>query len=232
MLDANGANTTAAAAVLAAAKHVDLSGAMAVVLGATGPVGSRAVRLLATGGAKRARRFTCGAGTGTESVCQTVRTAVPSAEVTPVATGSADETRAVLMGAVDPDRCRHCWRTTRFNRPAAQLSRLGRGDRPERRPAGRPRRRQANRQGRRSVTAPLLRRTRRRRRENENPQGSHPSALHGERSNPRRRGSVCHRAAIRRVLNELTLGRFAQASRRLALARRRQPSRRAAFRRD
>src|SRR3954452_19622193 len=38
LLDANGANTTAAAAVRAAARHLDLQGAPAVVLGATGPV--------------------------------------------------------------------------------------------------------------------------------------------------------------------------------------------------
>src|SRR5688572_12222139 len=47
MLDANGANTTAAAAVLAAEKHVALQGAEATVLAATGPVGQRVVRLLA-----------------------------------------------------------------------------------------------------------------------------------------------------------------------------------------
>jgi len=52
MLDANGANTTAAAAVLAAAKHVALKGAQATVLAATGPVGLRASRLLAHCGAK------------------------------------------------------------------------------------------------------------------------------------------------------------------------------------
>jgi len=51
MLDSNGANTTAAAAVLAAAKHVPLKGAQALVLAATGPVGSRVVRLLAGDGA-------------------------------------------------------------------------------------------------------------------------------------------------------------------------------------
>src|SRR5688572_30077565 len=47
MLDANGANTTAAAAVLAARRHVPLRGALATVLAATGPVGRRVVRLLA-----------------------------------------------------------------------------------------------------------------------------------------------------------------------------------------
>jgi hypothetical protein len=52
MLDPNGANTTAAAAVLAAAKHVPLAGARVVVLGATGPVGQRVVRLLARQGAQ------------------------------------------------------------------------------------------------------------------------------------------------------------------------------------
>jgi hypothetical protein len=46
MLDANGANTTASAAVLAAAAHVPLAGATAMVLAATGPVGQRVARLL------------------------------------------------------------------------------------------------------------------------------------------------------------------------------------------
>ena len=51
MLDANGANTTAAAAVLAAAKHVELSRCRALVLAGTGSVGQRVGRLLATQGA-------------------------------------------------------------------------------------------------------------------------------------------------------------------------------------
>lgn len=51
MLDANGCNTTAAAAVVAAARHVSMSGAKAVVLGGTGPVGRRVAQLLAADGA-------------------------------------------------------------------------------------------------------------------------------------------------------------------------------------
>ena len=51
MLDANGANTTAAAAVLRAARHVELSQTTALVLGGTGPVGQRVARLLARQGA-------------------------------------------------------------------------------------------------------------------------------------------------------------------------------------
>lgn len=51
MLDANGANTTAAAAVLAAGKHLPLAGATVVVLAGTGPVGQRVARLAARQGA-------------------------------------------------------------------------------------------------------------------------------------------------------------------------------------
>lgn len=46
MVDGNGANTTAAAAVLCAARHVDLAATKAIVLGGTGPVGMRVARLL------------------------------------------------------------------------------------------------------------------------------------------------------------------------------------------
>ena len=41
LLDANGANTTAAAAVRAAARHLELKGTPALVPAATGPVGQR-----------------------------------------------------------------------------------------------------------------------------------------------------------------------------------------------
>jgi hypothetical protein len=51
MMDANGSNTTAAAAVICARKHLPLSQTTALVLG-TGPVGVRAARLLAYEGAK------------------------------------------------------------------------------------------------------------------------------------------------------------------------------------
>lgn len=50
MLDGNGSNTTAAAAVLCAARHIDLSTVDALVLG-TGPVGQRVARLLVSAGA-------------------------------------------------------------------------------------------------------------------------------------------------------------------------------------
>src|SRR5436190_5823218 len=50
LLDSNGANTTAAAAVRAAARHVNLDTATSLVLGGTGPVGQRVARPLARPG--------------------------------------------------------------------------------------------------------------------------------------------------------------------------------------
>lgn len=47
MMDSNGCNTTAAAAVASVKKHMPLARSSAVVLGATGPVGLRAAQLLA-----------------------------------------------------------------------------------------------------------------------------------------------------------------------------------------
>ncbi len=50
MLDANGCNTTASAAVRSVEKHISGPGHRALVLGGTGPVGQRAALLLAQGG--------------------------------------------------------------------------------------------------------------------------------------------------------------------------------------
>lgn len=46
MMDSNGSNTTAAAAVIAAGRHLELASARAVVLGGTGPVGQRVAQIL------------------------------------------------------------------------------------------------------------------------------------------------------------------------------------------
>lgn len=94
LMDANGANTTAAAAVLAAGKHVPLRGAVATVLAATGPVGQRAALLLAREGAtvhvaSRSRDKA-------EGVCQAIRERVPGAQLIAYATGNDSETVAAL----------------------------------------------------------------------------------------------------------------------------------------
>ena len=86
MMDSNGSNTTAAAAVLAAGRHLALSGAVAVVLGATGPVGQRAALLLALQGAKvRVASRTLERAQG---ACAGIAKIASGAELTPCETGS------------------------------------------------------------------------------------------------------------------------------------------------
>ncbi|MEL6895262.1 MAG: methylene-tetrahydromethanopterin dehydrogenase N-terminal domain-containing protein [Planctomycetota bacterium] len=52
MMDANGCNTTAAAAVVCAKRHVDFQDAGVLVLGGTGPVGLRVASMAASAGAR------------------------------------------------------------------------------------------------------------------------------------------------------------------------------------
>jgi hypothetical protein len=94
LLDANGANTTAAAAVLAAGRHVSLAGATALVLAGTGPVGQRAARLLARQGA--AVRVASRSLDKARHVCQAIAERVESASLTPAQTLTEGETRAAL----------------------------------------------------------------------------------------------------------------------------------------
>jgi hypothetical protein len=97
LLDANGANTTAAAAVLAAAKHVELRGTIATVLGGTGPVGERAARLLARQGARV--RVASRSLQRADDVCQRIAKQVAEAQLTPLQCTTASETAAALAGA-------------------------------------------------------------------------------------------------------------------------------------
>lgn len=97
MLDSGGANTTAAAAVLVAGKHLDLKDAKATVLAASGPVGSRVVRLLARAGAEVV--VASRDATRAESVCQAVRERAPKAKLTAAATPDAAGTQAALEGS-------------------------------------------------------------------------------------------------------------------------------------
>src|SRR5207237_8378698 len=97
LLDANGANTTAAAAVLAAAKHVELRGATAAVLGGTGPVGQRAARLLARQGA--AVRVCSRTLNRAAEVCSHIAPSVGDAQLTPLQCMSTSDASAALDGA-------------------------------------------------------------------------------------------------------------------------------------
>lgn len=89
MFDGNGSNTTAAAAVLSAARHVALAGSHAVVLGGTGPVGSRIARLIAGQGGHAC--VVSREQSKAETVCQQIRQRLgdkPSGSVT--ALGSSE----------------------------------------------------------------------------------------------------------------------------------------------
>ena len=96
MLDANGANTTSAAAVRAAARHLNLKDVKAVVLGGTGPVGQRVARLLAREGAEV--RVGSRQQAKAAAVCQEILARVPHAKLQPVATASEQEFAAALVG--------------------------------------------------------------------------------------------------------------------------------------
>lgn len=79
MLDANGCNTTAAAAVVTAGKHLDLLATTAAVLGGTGPVGVRVAQMLAASGSRvivLSRRLE-----KAEAVCDRLKKKVPGADL-------------------------------------------------------------------------------------------------------------------------------------------------------
>ena len=89
MMDSNGCNTTAAAAIASARKHLSLADASALVLGATGPVGLRAAELLALENS----RVTLVSRTldRAEAACESVRAKVASARLTPAAASTTEE---------------------------------------------------------------------------------------------------------------------------------------------
>jgi hypothetical protein len=97
MLDANGCNTTASAAVVAASRHQTLAGATAVVLGGTGPVGRRVAELLAGDGADV--RVTSRSLERAQSVCDSIRSKLPQANVRAMASGTAEQTGGALAEA-------------------------------------------------------------------------------------------------------------------------------------
>jgi hypothetical protein len=96
LLDANGANTTAAAAVRAAARHIELSGCAALVLAGTGPVGQRVARLLAREGAHV--RIGSRQAARSAAVCHSLRGVIPGANLEPVATANANELARAVEG--------------------------------------------------------------------------------------------------------------------------------------
>ncbi len=96
MLDSNGSNTTAAAAVRAAVRHMDVSAGNALVLGGTGPVGQRAALLLARIGARV--RIGSRQISRAESVCQLIRSKLPGSKVEAVVTATSADGPKALEG--------------------------------------------------------------------------------------------------------------------------------------
>jgi hypothetical protein len=97
MLDSNGANTTAAAAVLCAKKHGPLSGTTVAVLAATGSVGRRVVRLLAR---EEATVNVASRQLGRAlQVCDEVRKVVPNAMLVARMTDDEESIGEALDGA-------------------------------------------------------------------------------------------------------------------------------------
>jgi hypothetical protein len=97
MLDCNGANTTAAAAVISAGRHLSLGPeTTAVVLGGTGPVGQRVVRMLAREGAEV--RVVSRKMPRAEGVCHRVSQLVSGARLTPHVV-EADDVEPIIAGA-------------------------------------------------------------------------------------------------------------------------------------
>jgi hypothetical protein len=96
MLDSNGSNTTAAAAVRAASKHMDLGQANALVLGGTGPVGQRVARLLARQGAhvRIGSRYVERA----QAVCDAIRAKLPNARLEAAGSASSADGPKALEG--------------------------------------------------------------------------------------------------------------------------------------
>jgi hypothetical protein len=105
LLDANGANTTAAAAVRAAARHLGLPQTRALVLGGTGPVGQRVALLLAREGAEV--RVGSRQQAKAAAVVEALRARVPGARLEPATAGTAadlpealaDRTLVIAAGA-------------------------------------------------------------------------------------------------------------------------------------
>lgn len=97
MMDSNGSNTTAAAAVLAAGRHLDLSQTTALLLGGTGPVGQRAAQIMC--GLAASVRIGTRKIAKAELTCDAVAAQVEGAKVTPHETGNPDALAAAADGA-------------------------------------------------------------------------------------------------------------------------------------
>ena len=96
MLDSNGSNTTAAAAVAKIASSTGLAGKQAVILAGTGPVGQRAAAMLALEGASVT--ITSRSLANAEQACMAVKQRF-GVEITPIAAADFDSRAAAITNA-------------------------------------------------------------------------------------------------------------------------------------
>lgn len=96
MFDPSGANTTAAAAVLSAGRHVDFPETTALVLAGTGPVGRRVARLLACEGAKV--RVGSRALDRAQTVCDVIEASIGGGQLSAHVARSSEGLTAALDG--------------------------------------------------------------------------------------------------------------------------------------
>jgi methylenetetrahydrofolate/methylenetetrahydromethanopterin dehydrogenase (NADP+) len=96
MMDSNGSNTTAAATVLAAAKHLDLAQTTAVVLAGTGPVGCRVAQLLLS--QQATVRLASRSLEKSRATCEMLSKVVDTAKLSPCESASAAGMAAATKG--------------------------------------------------------------------------------------------------------------------------------------
>ena len=96
MMDSNGCNTTAAAAVVAAKQSMDLSTTTAVVLGGTGPVGQRVAQLLAAEGSDVT--LVSRSADKANAICDTIRAKTETGQLTGAGASSVEETLELCQG--------------------------------------------------------------------------------------------------------------------------------------
>jgi len=102
MSDPNGSNTTAAAAVICAQKHIDLENKNVTILAGTGPVGMRIAHLIAgpaTKGDSTQIKICSRRLANAEEVCQQLKKQFPAAKTLPFETTNSDQTNSAVCDA-------------------------------------------------------------------------------------------------------------------------------------
>ena len=102
MSDPNGCNTTAAAAVLCARRHIDFEDKTVAILAGTGPVGIRIAHLIAgpaTDGDGATIKVCSRQLKKAETVCRELKARLPSAKLVPCETSNSDQIKDAVCDA-------------------------------------------------------------------------------------------------------------------------------------